>query len=124
MSRDIVQRLVSAWVRSTFGDEAFARQERARRLLEEVAELCQAEDIDKQSAIDVVNYVYAKPKGDPSQEIGGVALTLLAYAGSAGVSLEQAETSEFTRVLSIDKARFRERHNVKAEGGIAFKVPE
>ena len=72
---------VSDWVRASFGDGAMHRQERAMRVLEEAIELAQAEEIADEDVQRLSAHVYAKPPGSPDQEVGGIGVCLLAWAG-------------------------------------------
>jgi hypothetical protein len=123
-ARDARQRAVLQWVGDTFGPLALAPYERAQRVLEEAVELGQAEGLTPERARAVVDHVYGKPPGDPAQEAGGLGVTLLAYCEARGLSADGEEVREFRRVLAIDPAHFRARHNVKADAGIAVRVPE
>ena len=94
------------------------------RLLEEAVELAQAEGVPLDRALATVEHVYLKPAGKPEQEAGGVGVTLLAYCAARGISADAEEAREFERVLDIDPAYFRARHNIKADAGIAARAPE
>jgi len=118
--RDDRQQAVHKWVRETFGERTLALEERVMRVLEEAAELAQAEGLTRVKALAIIEHVFNKPDGDPMQEAGGVGVTLLAYCAARGISAELAEDMEFKRVQSIDPARFRERQNVKAAVGIGI----
>jgi len=122
MNRDNRQRAVLQWVIETFGEPAAAPMERALRVLEEAVELAQAEGLTRDRAIDVVEYVFGKPAGTPSQEAGGLGVTLLAYCEARSLSADEAEQREFDRVMAVDPAQFRARHNKKAEAGIAVRA--
>ena len=124
MERDGRQQAVFQWARETFGEAASTPSERALRLLEEAIELAQAEGVALDRVTAVAEHVYLKPAGQPEQEAGGVGLTLLAYCESRGFSADGAEERELERVLAIDPAHFRERHNRKADVGIAARAPE
>ena len=124
MSRDNRQRAVFQWVRDTFGDPSTVAGERVKRVLEEAAELAQSEGLTRDHARAIVDYVFGKPPGDPAQEVGGLGVTLLAYCESRGISADREERLEFERVLAVDPAHFRARHNRKADAGIAVRVPE
>lgn len=117
--RDDLQEVVLRWVQRTFGAELLAPQERVARLLEEVVELAQAEDLPEERALALVRHVYSKPPGSPLQEVGGVGVTLLAYCGSKGISADTAERMELDRVLSLPAEHFRRRQAAKANAGVA-----
>ena len=117
------QRAAAEWVSRTFGPECMTDTgERSKRVLEEVAELCQAEGMPEQMAHDIVTYVYARPVGDIGQEIGGARLTLLAYAVSRGLSADQCERNEVERVLAMDPEYFKRRIAEKAAAGVSSYV--
>ena len=122
--RDDRQRATFQWVADTFGAPSTVSIERAFRVLEEAAELAQAEGMTVERAIDIVRYVFGKPAGDPAQEVGGLGVTLLAYCEARGLSADAEEQREFDRVLAIDPAHFRARHNKKADAGIAVRASE
>jgi hypothetical protein len=122
--RDNRQTRIFEWAQSTFGDAAMTRRERMLRFIEEAIELAQTEDLHSEDVRMVLAHVYSKPKGEPSQEVGGVGVTLLAYCAVAGLSADLAETAEIGRVLAMDKEHFRKRHNAKADAGIATRVEE
>lgn len=120
--RDARQREVHRWVGETFGAAALSKHERLLRLLEETVELVQAEGLSGGEVRAIVSHVYANAPGEPFQEAGGVGLTLLAYCAIAGFSADAAEWAELDRVLSIDPAHFRARHNAKADAGVAVRA--
>jgi hypothetical protein len=122
MNRDNRQRAVLQWVSDTFGQPSLTPMERAFRVLEEAVELAQAEGMARERAIDIVEYVFRKPPGTHSQEAGGLGVTLLAYCEARDLSADAEEAREFDRVMAIDPAEFRERHNRKAEAGIAVRA--
>jgi hypothetical protein len=119
--RDARQKQIFDWAVRCFGEIATDLQERVRRQLEEALELAQAEKLDKQEAHDLIEYVYSRPHGEPKQEVGGILITLLAYCEAKGISAEQCEVVELTRILSKSEEHFRERQNAKAESGVALR---
>ena len=120
MSRAKRQIKIFDWVIRCFGPTS--PQERLKRLLEEAVELAQSEDISKSEAQQIVEYVYSRPKGDPEQEVGGLCVCILAYCELKGYLASVLEKRECRRVLKKDPEHFRERHNKKAEAGIALPV--
>lgn len=116
--RDILQSEVSAWVSETFGqDQASSIPVRALRFMEEAIELFQACGMPESKVHELATFIYAKPPGDFTQELGGTGTTLLALAAAAQVSASKAEWEEFQRVLSIDPAHFRARNQSKLDAG-------
>ena len=122
--RDDRQKAIFQWVADTFGAPSLTPIERAMRVLEEATELAQAEGMTVERAIDIVRYVFSKPVGERAQEAGGLGVTLLAYCEARGISADAEELREFGRVMAIDPAHFRARHNKKADAGIAVRAPE
>lgn len=124
MIRDERQAAVYRWVGDTFGVANLETQERCKRFIEEAIELAQAEGLTEEQVCTIVAYVYERPPGEPYQEAGGVGTTLLAYCEAKDISADRAEADEFSRVLGMRPEHFRERHNIKAEAGIANRAPE
>lgn len=122
-ARDARQADLFKWVRRTFGDQAALPFDRALRVVEEAIELAQAEGVPREQAIAIVEHVFKKPKGKPIQEAGGLGLCLLGYCASKNFSADSAERLEYDRVTSMSPEYFRERHNKKADAGIAVRVP-
>jgi hypothetical protein len=117
--RDDRQQLVYEWALRCFGERSMTLPERAARVLEEAIELAQAEGLSLEACGDLARFVYAKPAGDPAQEVGGIAVTLLCYCQVKGLSGEAAEVAEIRRVLSKTPEHFAERHAVKRAAGVA-----
>lgn len=122
MTRDERQAAITEWTRSTFGEATLCKEERVMRLLEEVVELAQAEGVPFEVVRRIAGHVYAKPPGRAEQEVGGITITLAAYCGVTGLSAEECEKKEFARVLAISRSHFQERHNRKADAGIAVRA--
>lgn len=81
------------------------------RLLEEVIELAQCEQVTLDEIHTVARQVYQKPPGLAWQELGGVMITLTAYAGTRDFDLEEAWLQEFERIMDPDiMARVRQRN--------------
>lgn len=108
------------WVFETFGPLNAGLEERAARFFEEAAELAQACDVSRAKIDRILDVVYSRPPGAIAQEIGGVSITLLALAEAAGVDAEKAEASESARVLAKPPSHWRQRHQQKADQGIAL----
>lgn len=71
------QARVDAWLVACFGqDIARDKVERNHRFLEEALELAQACQCTKSEALQLVDYVFGRPVGEPEQEVGGVVVTL------------------------------------------------
>jgi hypothetical protein len=124
LTRDERQRVVVKWATETFGPNAMTPAERAMRVLEEAVELAQAEGVSHEGALAVADYVYKKQPGDPAQEVGGLSVCLLAHCAVRGLSADEEEAREVARVLALDQAYWRTRHQVKAASGVAVPVQE
>lgn len=94
------------------------RRERVTRILEEAIELAQAEGLDEDVVARMTARVFAKPAGDPRQELGGLGVCVLVYAEAAGVSADALEAEEVAAILARDPAYFRGRQNAKAAQGL------
>lgn len=96
---DEFQRGVHAWMLECFGSSIAADVvERNHRFLEEAIELVQASGCTASEAHQLVDYVFARPKGSLSQEVGGTLVTLAALCNARGVSINQAAFAELGRV--------------------------
>lgn len=104
------QRRVAAWMVACFGEEISAdRVERNHRFLEEAMELVQALGCTREEAIQLVDYVFARPIGEPSQEVGGVEVTLAALCNAAGLDKADAAETELSRIWgAIEKIRAKQ----------------
>ena len=101
---------VAFWVRFAFGSEtAMDKIERHHRFLEEALELVQSTGCTKDEAHELVEYVYARPVGDPAQEVGGVMLTLAALCWSHDLLMDRCGLQELNRVYdNIDQIRAKQ----------------
>ena len=99
-------------MRECFGDVIpFDKVERGDRLLEEVLELLQSGGYDPARVAALVAYVWARPVGDPPQEVGGVMVTLAAYCLAFGLDMQGAGEIELARILRpeiMDKIRAKQ----------------
>jgi len=112
---------IMAWLRAAFGEDvASNRTERAARVLEEAAELAQAEGLSHWDAERIVSRVYHQPVGVPQREAAGVMVAMLGWAGAAWVDLDLLTEGEIARVESRDIEEWRRRHQVKVAQGIAL----
>ncbi len=119
MTRDDRQKQATQWAERCFGREVVAdRRERVTRILEEAIELAQAEGLDEALVARLTARVYAKPAGEPRQELGGLGVCLLVYAQAAGVSADAIEAEEVAAILARDPGHFRARQNAKAAQGL------
>lgn len=112
------QRKVQDWAFRCFGITAAADpRHRGLRMLEKAIELYQAVDGDAGQAHALVDHVFARPKGQPVQELGGLGVTLLALAAALGLDGDVAEQDEVARLLALAPAHFRDRDAAKAAAG-------
>lgn len=109
---DLVERI---WGRPNLVNVA----ERVARLVEEAAELAQAENMPEEFVLRIVRHVYRKAPGEPKQELGGLGVTLLAYAAAKGCSADSCEALELQRIQGLSVDHLRARHQAKADAGIA-----
>jgi hypothetical protein len=93
------QQRVAPWMQECFG-EAIAKdvQERGDRFLEESLELLQSHGYDRARIATLVDYVYGRPAGEPSQEVGGVMVTLAAYCLATGIDMHASGETELARI--------------------------
>lgn len=110
------------WAREMFGpDVADDPTERAARVLEEAAELAQAEGVDEGTALRIVERTFSRPAGERDHEGAQVAVTLAAWAARRGVDLVSAADAEVTRIRALDPEAVRAKHADKARAGIAAR---
>jgi NTP pyrophosphatase (non-canonical NTP hydrolase) len=113
--------MIMAWAEMAFGrEEARGLPQRGLRLLEEAIEAFQACGGAPEIAHELVTYMFKRPRGSLGQEVGGVAVTLLALADAAGLSAEEEERREVNRVLSRPVEEFSRRNVVRNAAG--FKM--
>lgn len=121
LPRDVRQLLVAGWARAAFGEvEATSLPQRGLRLLEEAIETFQACGGEAAIAHQLVDFVFSRPEGTIGQELGGVAVTVLALAAAASLSAEEEEVREVHRVLSKPVGEFTARNASKNAAG--FKI--
>lgn len=111
-SAKLMVQMMGRWTHTVFRDftKKLTPKVRAIRLLEEVIELCQAEDMSREEIAIVVDQVMSKPKGDPRSEFGGVMTTVMAYAWSRNYDPEERFWDEFGRIMQpeiIERVRTR-----------------
>lgn len=118
MTRDGRQKVVADWCAAAFGTEhAASLAQRGVRHAEEAIEAAQAAGTPREMLHQLVDYIYDRPAGDLAQEIGGSALTLLALAAAARLSVDAEEAREIVRVLSKPLAHFTARNEAKNAAG-------
>jgi len=93
------QNRVNPWLLCCFGEEiANDQTERNHRFLEEALELVQATGCTASEAHQLVDYVYGRPVGETSQEVGGVMVTLAALCLAQHLDMHEAGETELQRI--------------------------
>ena len=113
--REMRQEALADWAIKCFGPDS--PRQRALRLLEEAVEAFQAVGGDEGQAVELLRFVFSKPPGEISQEIGGVAVTSILLANSLGLSADECEAREIARVLAKPHAHFTQRNEAKIAAG-------
>lgn len=99
----VFQQSVRIWILQCFGSEiSDHKPERNQRFLEESLELVQSCGMSSHDAHRLVDYVYSRPVGDKTQEVGGTLVTLSALCSAHGIRMAQAATQELTRIQKKD----------------------
>ncbi|HCL4132386.1 TPA: hypothetical protein N2C61_003493 [Pseudomonas aeruginosa] len=97
------QTRVRSWMLECFGVSiAGDRSERNHRFLEEALELVQSCGCTESEAMLLVQYVFSRPVGEVSQELGGTMVTLAALAAAHGLNMHRAGEAELARILQPD----------------------
>ena len=106
---------VQPWMQECFGPEiADDRSERNHRFLEEALELVQSNECTESEAHQLVDYVFHRPVGDSTQEVGGVMVTLAALCLSKGLDMHAAGDVELTRISDpVTMVQVREKQAAK-----------
>jgi hypothetical protein len=104
------QSRVLPWMLECFGPVIpYDKIERGDRFLEEALELLQSGDYPKERAYALIEYVYGRDKGEPSQEVGGVMVTLAAYCLAHGLYMQEAAETELARIWTkVEKIRAKQ----------------
>ena len=109
------QRRVVCWMLTCFGPaKTIDPIERCKRFLEEALELVQALGLRKSKVLELVEYVYDRPAGEPEQEVGGVAVSLMGLCDSVDIQFIEAGETELARVYK-NIPRIREKQLEKPE---------
>lgn len=109
---------VRPWVVSCFGEDIAAdKLERNDRFIEEALELTQACGYDRERAHALVDYVYDREPGEPSQEVGGVMVTLAAHCLAHGNNMHADGERELARISAPEiMAKIRAKQAAKPKG--------
>ncbi|WP_420957529.1 hypothetical protein ACNSZH_26590 [Burkholderia gladioli] len=98
-AREQFQARVQPWMMECFGPTIAAdRIERNHRFLEEALELVQSLGCTASEAHLLVNYTFGRPVGEPSQEVGGVMVTLAALCLANTLDMHAAGETELARI--------------------------
>jgi NTP pyrophosphatase (non-canonical NTP hydrolase) len=120
MSLPLIQTLVDDWVLRCFGPEQRSdSQVRALRVNEEAVEFAQSVGVDKALLHQLVDYVYDRPIGVPTQELGGVGITFVAACNALDADASEVIEAELRRILSKPTEHFTNRNKQKLEAGFA-----
>ena len=93
------QQRVQPWMMECFGEKISSDLlERCDRFLEEDFELVQALGYPKERVAALRDYTWSRPKGEPSQEVGGVMVTLAALCLAADLDMHEAGETELARI--------------------------
>lgn len=93
------QSQVDLWMKKCFEASVISDvQERGDRFLEEALELLQASGYDRNRVAGLVSYVFDRPVGDKSQEVGGVMVTLSAFCSTLGIDMQKEGDIELARI--------------------------
>lgn len=96
---DSFQSRVHPWLEQCFGSRIAADTvERNHRFLEEALELVQALGCTQSEAHQLVDYVFNRDSGKPSQEVGGVMVTLAALCLANNLNMHASAESELARI--------------------------
>lgn len=107
MDIHIFEQRVSEWILTCFSEEISKdKTERCFRFIEESLELAQSLGMTKEQVIQLVDYTFNRPLGEPNQEVGGVMVTLAALTSACDLNLQYSAIVELMRINSkIDKIR-------------------
>lgn len=113
------QSQVVGWMRNAFGyGDADDLQMRQLRFMEEALELVQSSGMSRDNVLFMVDYVFKRPKGSPTQEIGGVMVTLAGMAHALDTDMEQCAKAELQRIeRNVDEIRKRHAAKPRPNGG-------
>jgi hypothetical protein len=94
------QHAVMLWMERCFGRATDGTKKSIRnfRFYEEATELVQAAGMTREEAHRQVDYTFNRPAGKPPQELGGVLVTLAAWAGTHGLQMSEHGPAELMRI--------------------------
>lgn len=109
-AKESFQNRVKPWMLECFGEEIAAdKGERNHRFLEESLELVQSCGCTQDEAHQLVDYVYGRQVGEPSQEVGGVMVTLAALCLAQSLDMHADAEAELARIWTkVDQIRAKQ----------------
>ena len=111
--------LAYEWAIRSFGyNHVHDNKVRALRALEEMIELNQALGVPEEQAAKCVQVIYARPKGDYAQEIGGVMLTTYVLSCAMHEDADELFVRELSRVLAKTPETFLKKNQEKIDAGL------
>lgn len=109
------QERVKEWLLICFGEEiSNDKNERNHRFLEESLELVQSLGCTISEAHQLVDYVFNREIGEPTQEVGGVIVTLAALCSASNINLQECGETELARIWTkVEKIREKQANKPK-----------
>ncbi len=97
------QSSIRNWIKETFGTSddnviAWDKRERSFRFFEEATELVQSHSITREECDKILDYVFSRPVGEPSQEVGGVMVTLAGLCCVTSHNIYDCGWKEYNRI--------------------------
>lgn len=90
---------VARWMTECFSYEITDdKVERNHRFFEEATELVQSLGMSKEECLQLIDYVYGRPIGEPEQEVGGVMVTLAGLCTASRIKMYRAAWKEHARI--------------------------
>lgn len=106
------QQNVYPWLLDCFGSRIAAdRAERNHRFIEEALELVQSLGCTREEVETLVDYVFARKGGEPTQEVGGVMVTLASLCLANQMDMHSAGYHELARIKqpeNVEKIRLKQ----------------
>lgn len=117
----LVARAAQSWVRRYLGDLcAEDMGERSLRCAEEAMEACQAFNVPKATVHKLLDRVYSRPMGAPSDEVFGTLFTALALFRSSGMTEEEL-SQRLREMWDKEFAKVAAKHKEKVDAGVALR---
>ena len=111
--------IAMSWAKEAFGEtQMYSPQIRSLRALEEIAEFAQSVGVPIEKLQLVLQTVYARPHGDPQQELGGVMMTAILLCMSCAADPDRVFMDECNRVMTKPIAHFKQRNQEKLDLGL------